>query len=699
MTRPESHFSMTTQINSQQQASSKKKSLAEWFERQRKKHLELALVDDVFVLKSPNQYLWYRLRYFSLKTLLNSATHIIEYFFMIRIFPRAVVFDLFIVRTFLSLTSNFWWGALEPMREQVRRFSHAKKQDLASASISLWVMRAAGVGAMVLIGGSLLVYWSARHYHVFAISHLYVLGLFVQFAVFLCIRTLHSGIYALQRIRRNLPSIFLTQWTQVIVIPVLWKWIGPWSVAWSVWISGLITSSVSLYFIKRAFLNSDLKANWKKNFRPPVIWRSVFSHGFASLLIRLDCVFFLTLVLGRHSKADGGHFSFIVYLAMPLLTASQDWSQLFYFDFIKLHRPVTLRLYEDFVRKVSGLSWLIGAATFSMSLAIIFIVYPKGLLTATALAPLLLANSRLNLHQLQLFCERRLKTLIGVSSAVALGLLMISLAKVGFIFRISLIVSVLILGLLLPRWLDLIVSKERPLPEGVETILALPIWISKLGNIRGPVRVVFLRFSRHQKSNPTVRMAHVIAERIRACSGSVAFLDRSSIIFFEPLAEPSDASTLKMDPFFLADFSGLLTDNRVLDHCAEGKVALKWAFDEGLIRIQDGEPPQMEVLLRQFREQFPAGASWTFGVGMPDAMALLPRDQKRAILRRAKSLIKSHVSIRPDPALVGWDVSVFAPQGILEVIFLAPKQNEDDRVKLKIWKSQLRDFHRFSVIS
>ena len=656
-----------------------------WFQKQREQHLKTPILDDVFVLENPNPYFWFRMRYFSLKTVLGAAIHIIEYLFLTRIFPTNVIFDLFIVRTFLALLSNFWWGALEPMREQVRQDQYEKNYNTASAHISTWLRRSLIMGSIVLLAGILLVQWSVESSHIFAIIHLYTLGLFVQFALYTYTQTLHSGIYAIQRVRRNMPSLLITQSAHLALIPLLWLWIGQWSLAWVVWIIALLTTGISLYFIHRSYETSKLRPKLKLrlNQKNQPRTSSSFAHGITNLSIRLDSIFFLSVMLGSSFQASDSRFAFIVYLIMPFLTACQEWPQLFYFDLKRMFRPANLNLYQMLVQKVSWLSWIIGISTYLLSLVVILAINPTGFLMALSLAPLFLLKSRLNLFQVRLFCEERLLYATLISGSVAIGLLLISAYSIHFNWRITLISSVIGAGLAIERF----ILKKGVFPKTLGSILSLPLWSKKLQSCNEPVRLVFVRFSRHLKTNPTSRFSDRLTHDLKARGGHLTHLDRSSVVWFEP-AYPAMASD------FSVAFSGLASE-MVATEAPNGVQALMLFIKKGLLK-DEAEAREFQALKQSFNQNFPDGAIWNLNKPLPKMMTNLSRDQKRAILRRAILLAKSYTHRNTSPLLSSLDVSIYAPHGILEAIFITPKQEHlsEESKQLHEWKSVLRSAHR-----
>src|SRR3990167_7149101 len=65
----------------------------------------------------PNAYIYYRLRYFLLNTVLVFAIHALEFLLIFDFFDPAHASVLFLLRSLSLLIQSGWWGVLETLRE------------------------------------------------------------------------------------------------------------------------------------------------------------------------------------------------------------------------------------------------------------------------------------------------------------------------------------------------------------------------------------------------------------------------------------------------------------------------------------------------------------------------------------------------------------------------------------------------------
>ena len=134
----------------QRKAGGRVNELERWFKRQAAREARIVTLEEGLLGGRMWRYAWYRLRYFFATYLVESIAHAV----LVLLLFDALAWDNFILVAaaiaVTTLVSQFWWGALEAMRGQVRELHRAGKPHRVPAVIAGWMTLSAVPSGLAL---------------------------------------------------------------------------------------------------------------------------------------------------------------------------------------------------------------------------------------------------------------------------------------------------------------------------------------------------------------------------------------------------------------------------------------------------------------------------------------------------------------------------------------------------------------------
>lgn len=275
-------------------------------------------------------YLWYRLRYFSVKSLLIIVIQCIEYYLLFVIFNFQTATSILIFRILGLIATRFWWGALESFRETVRKLNKEKRYtDIARLSKQWQSLAYTFALAVSLI---FITVFAATYINLPAGAHglfyFYAAAIYFEINTRIIVLTMHSTCYAINRVYRPFYSIILPSIIGLIVLALLWVPLQGYSLV----LAGLSQTGLALYwtwhFTKRTLKHKHIPID-HHSIRPlktvnPLSLKTLASAT-SSAFMEGGGIIILTLL----------HDTPSFYLLAPLLITCFSWSKLFYFDNMK----------------------------------------------------------------------------------------------------------------------------------------------------------------------------------------------------------------------------------------------------------------------------------------------------------------------------------------------------------------------------
>ena len=376
-------------------------------------------------------YLRYRFRYLILNNLLATGLHLFEFYLLGLYFNSAQFFSLILLRAFTLIIKNTWWGMLEGLREQVRRYSSYNKRHWIPKEISCWFYSAAVLAAIIFILGilSLWQFFPENKTHSSERFMFYGLAMLIQLAGDMLTRVIHSGIFATQRIYRPWWSIPLAEVLGFMTIMLLL----PFARAWCLPISYIVFSFTALYmtwhYAQKAYRLRSQTILFKISWRDFSAWwnrlplSNILLAGIASAAMSLEGI--ILWLLQPLIKTDPLLFK-LVYLLSPQISAGFDWARMCYFDLKKLHAPkwaIFLPRFYKYLWLCSAVMgvifWLLGCVTTRLFLPEISII------TLLCFLPLFIGRSFLAFCQIKLFAKNHFSTInlgtVFLAVAIILG--------------------------------------------------------------------------------------------------------------------------------------------------------------------------------------------------------------------------------------------------------------------------------------
>ena len=125
--------------------------LERWLRRQAAREDRIVVLEEALLGDRLWRYSWYRLRWFFLRYVVESAAHAVTVFLLF----RGLAWDNFLLvvvaTTSSALVSSFWWGALEALRARVRDLHRSGSPHRIPRVIGGWLAFSLGLSALVFL--------------------------------------------------------------------------------------------------------------------------------------------------------------------------------------------------------------------------------------------------------------------------------------------------------------------------------------------------------------------------------------------------------------------------------------------------------------------------------------------------------------------------------------------------------------------
>jgi hypothetical protein len=534
---------------------------------------ELPTLARYLLFKDSLAYGWHRLRYFLGTSLFKVVIFWIDLIFIFPLLPSHLFIEAFILKSVLYGLERFWWGGTEQMRTYIRENRMNKKR--ITRSILGWMALSIVPSTALLF---LATFWLWQNGLTPFSAYTWVL--MATTATNIPLRTFHSGVFALSRIRRPLWSQWLTPVTLLLFV-----WATLPSLQGLSWPIGLALSSLfrvcltayfvlaqykrlSLWPLKTLSFSLPLRSIFEKNF-----WASGLSYAFIHLN---QWIAITTLFFSLSPDALNHPFTILLY---PLFHIGAEWTQLFYFDFQKtLFSPF---LFNWSIRKLA-LKTAFAVSFCSLALVYIF-TYPIRETSHLLLLTLLFTwQAFLSIQELHLYMNRKYLQLSCCHIICGVGsFLWLEQLVPGEIFSVF-----IALGTALAYW--------NPSFMGAYTrIIGFFDFLYAVSIHRSQCRLGCVRLTPNASSFQQRAIAESLAQ-ILARSGAVSYHGLQKIFWLESKKEAPLAQSQ------ICSIGGGLIEEILLYQWKEsGKEALKEAFPI------TKSPPNFESVKKQFEKRVP----------------------------------------------------------------------------------------------
>lgn len=680
------------------------KDLAAWLEHQAKREERILYLADALLTNRFWAYACYRLRYFFGRHLAEIAVHGVKVLFLYHIFSRRAFVAILVAHAVAGLLGNFWWGALEVMRDRVRRLYRTGKPHLIAREISRWLTASGVLAGSTLVAAGAWVVWSlAYERQPFGLAHFYGLSILVRLSLEFVTRTFHSGIYAIRRVYRPLWAMIGVEVVGFMGFLSLWPVLGPWGFPISTMIAAITVTALAMHYTLRTYRLLGVEAFQAVELKSVMhIWRGslgdFFSAGLSYAVMKLDSVLVLGLFGSRATLADSNDLFVLFFIISPTIQAGFDWAQLFYFDLKRLEVKTLAHMRQRYEQRVIRLAWVLGVLFWGLACLTGTLISQRSLGDLYWLmAPFFVSRSLLASVEVGAFSNRRYGQLLRIALLWLLGFSVIAAGSgsdQNKLVILSLVTFVMFLVLRSRQG-----SFQREIKDPVLT--SVLDWLARVSDIKRPVRIRSVIISsphaRDAASKEIIeqrdrwayrKVGERIARRLGRY-GAVTMLDPGHLMWFERGPRPR-----RVDEAWLVTlgggFLGSMSDTGL---CPNGRAALDSAARAGVLGNEirwsgrvDTPAAGRDELAKTFTTMFPNGAVYAPDGPVPQFFDALSSKERRAIMADAVAFA---VEFRPRAKQSRFDVTAFCPAGEVASVFVVGRGA--DRQLRSRWRALIQD--------
>jgi hypothetical protein len=655
--------------------------LERWLTRQAARERRGVVLEEGLLGDRLWRYSVYRLRYFFLSYLNESALHAVSVLFLFRHLAWGNFRLVIVATTATAFVASFWWGALEALRGRVRDLHRSGKPHRIAGAIGGWLTLALVLAGIVLLAAVAWTAWRAAD-GTFGVADAFVLALLVRLALDLPTRAYHSGVYAIRRVYKPLAATLAPEFVGLAAILALWPVVGVWSVVAGSALTTALVTGLTLLYTRRVyhflgFVPSQTLGVEAMRDSVRGAGREFATAGTSHAVMALDALAVLALLLGARTDSRA---LVVLFLAMPTIRAGAEWARLLYFDLKRLELRLFTNLRRRFERHTLELAWLLALVFWAVAAGIATGYYGSdvgGL--ALALLGFFVARSLLARAQIQAFAERAYAAVLGTGAVCLAGFAAVGLAADGESVRLG---AVALVAAACAAALTRLSRSARAQGEPGTALLTLE-WLRRLGHVRTPVRIGSARVAsgggperldaRTREERNRWRLAQLAERTARRLgrTGAAAWIGPDRLVWFEPTGARPRVTT----EWLQRASGGLLTEVVVRD-CPTGEEALLAAGRAELVGYASPHlltaifPVDVDAARRTFQEAVPRGIVYAPEEPVPSGLAALPARELRAILLDAVVFARD---LRAGRRRSRFDVTALCSGGELRLIFVADR--------------------------
>jgi hypothetical protein len=271
---------------------------------------------------------------------LRTALHVAEVVVLSDVLELGMVGRLLAIRSLVAAAGAFHWGALEPLRQVVRREVRSGHPAAAELETARYLRLAIDFCIVELC---VLVAWlefGPRPFHSFSILDAYAIGCGLRLMTETITRTYHAGVFAVRRVRRPLGTFLAVDLADAGTALVLFPWLGFWGFAVAQVVGGAVESALTFVYARRAYQGLPFPAptlrrvlSEKAGASLSLVGRMIVP-GIGNLVSQVDALLITALALGASDGALG--LATGLHVLRPVLGLGTGWARLFYFDLTRL---------------------------------------------------------------------------------------------------------------------------------------------------------------------------------------------------------------------------------------------------------------------------------------------------------------------------------------------------------------------------
>jgi hypothetical protein len=683
------------------------RELNSWLERQARRERSVVRLEDALLANRFARYFFYRLRFLFARTAISTVIHAAKIVLILGAFPRSEFLTIVVVQGSAALAGDFWWGALEQMRAEIRLLQRRASRHIIPREIGRWLTLST---RLALVVAFVAVLYGAERLLIGRLNAVdaLVVALLIGAALDLVARTYHSGAYALRRVYRPLPSLLALDVVSVGVLVGLWPFIGIWAFPAAELLSVVVVAGISIHYTSRTYQTLALPSLvplLRLRIPGPHLraLRSAVAPGMSYALVGLEA---LVVVAGVATTRTAAGADLVVLLAAiaPVSRASFEWARLLYFDLKRLELPLLVDIRRRFDRAVTVVAVLMGGAGAAAAASVAVVLLPDVTIgLVVGLGALFVVRSLLAAFQMQAF-TRTAYARLSVAGAVGVALVVITFfVDVPVDLRIAAVAAALAISLVL-----LVVLPRGA--HGGDAIIPGADWLRMLRASRQSVTVTKLSFDERMSARGTTMerrraeawrrrsVANRWAAGVARGGGAATWVGQHELWAFQPTRSeaPRVAHPLRVaepprvaGPLRVA--AGLLDASPVIEEWPDPQIAATTLATQMLGSPADRDAPRVllnvESLIADFRKRFPAGIAYDTRKPAPTAFTQMPARWRTDVYRAALFFVRG---LRRGRGPDGWDVTSVAQDGSLRIIFAV--DHRANGAARRAWRHVVREW-------
>lgn len=600
---------------------------------------------------------------------LRVALHTAEVVVLSDFLELGVVGYLLALRSVATALGALHWGALEPLRQAVRRDSARGAYAAAELTIARYLRLSVDWCVALLV---LLVAWlrlGPRPFDGFSIIDAYAVSCALRAMTEAVTRTYHAGAFALRRVYRPFGALLAVDLVDVGAMLLLWPWLGPWAFALAQLLGAGADAVLTASYTRRTYATLRIAPPRLRDVvserarLEPGTWRRSLGPALGNLISQVDALLIAALALGvSHS---GLAFAAGLHVLRPVLSLSGSWAKLFYFDLSRLDDPV-----QALFRARLERSLLRAAPLFALAAAV------TGVLIAAALAagrvpvssvpwllPFLGARSVYAAAQVQAFARGRYSALLAGSLVVAAG--------AWTILHLGATPASLVLAapatLLSAALAFACFPTRRRNDGGARAVLVRPLtFLRRLAELRQPLALHLLWLPPRAAAR-----APALARALEALPGVLLvsrFGKRRLAVASQPNVTRRELVKASAGGLHDARTIATTNGNAALEALLASELVSTWAGSEGKSALA---APSVAELRRGFTERFAGGVVLDARSGELEPSLASTRELAWTLSELSTLAAGGRLSRRR-----GLPAAVFAPGGEAELVFVAPRSTD-----------------------
>ncbi|HJN37457.1 MAG TPA: hypothetical protein QF353_01620 [Gammaproteobacteria bacterium] len=370
------------------------------------------------------QYLWFRLRYFSLRLIINLIFFLVEFAFILAFFSYKIILGFITLKLCLSIFSHGYWGLLENLREKVReviRTRNYRKRERIARLNQAWYQMSVRLGLCILVVAAFAIYYhnmtSSQPFS--SLELFYLSTILIQFSTRLVSLTLHSGVYAFKRVFRTPNSIIIAPVVGILAFLALWPIVGEYCLPAAVVIESIVSFVVTLYFILKMYSLERISFKYSSLMQFPdqrcfyfIKIKRVIAYMFSGAIIFAESTAIVILISFINTSIDLSD----IYCIIPLIMACSTWPRLLYFDYKKFADPIFRTLTEKYNQMIYLYNMIFSGVILALSTLVLWVFGAE--ISSSLLLSLycfFFTRSLLSMKQIELFSNHYHHKIIGYS--------------------------------------------------------------------------------------------------------------------------------------------------------------------------------------------------------------------------------------------------------------------------------------------